>query len=58
MPIVLTSILIAFVFAVPIESGEKMGYALTVLLSYVVFLTWVTDSLPPISNDVSILRTS
>ena len=56
MPIVLTSLLMCYVFALPIESGEKMSYALTVLLSYVVFLTWVTDSLPPISNDVSVLR--
>nr|KAG5712047.1 hypothetical protein BaRGS_020773 [Batillaria attramentaria] len=56
MPIVLTSILMNAVFALPIESGEKMGFSLTVLLSYVVFLTWVTDNLPPVSSDVSVLR--
>ena len=56
MPIVLTSLLMCFVFALPIDSGEKMSYALTVLLSYVVFLTWVTDNLPSVSNDVSVLR--
>ena len=56
MPIVLTSCLMGAVFALPIESGEKMGFSLTVLLSYVVFLTWVTDNLPPISSGVSILR--
>ena len=44
------------VFALPIESGEKMGFSLTVLLSYVVFLTWVTDNLPPVSTDISVLR--
>ena len=56
MPIVLTSILMGAVFALPIESGEKMGFSLTVLLSYVVFLTWVTDNLPPVSTDISVLR--
>ncbi|KAK7094646.1 hypothetical protein V1264_006172 [Littorina saxatilis] len=33
VPIVLTSLLMCFVFMVPLESGEKIGYALTVLLS-------------------------
>ena len=56
MPIVLNSILMNAVFALPIDSGEKMGYCLTVLLSYVVFLTWVTENLPPVSTDTSILR--
>nr|KAG5705798.1 hypothetical protein BaRGS_027457 [Batillaria attramentaria] len=56
MPIVLNSILMVAVFALPIESGEKMGFSLTVLLSYVVFLTWVTDNLPPTSTDVSVVR--
>ena len=56
MPIVLNSILMNAVFALPIESGEKMSYCLTVLLSYVVFLTWITENLPPVSTDTSILR--
>ena len=56
MPIILNSVLMNAVFLLPIESGEKMGYSLTVLLSYVVFLTWVTDNLPPVSTDTSILR--
>ncbi|KAK7495779.1 hypothetical protein BaRGS_00012999 [Batillaria attramentaria] len=56
MPIVLNSILMVAVFALPIESGEKMGFSLTVLLSYVVFLTWVTDNLPPTSTDVSVVQ--
>ena len=56
MPIVLNSILMNAVFALPIESGEKMGYCLTVLLSYVFFLVWVTDSLPPNSSEASVLR--
>ncbi|KAL8617711.1 hypothetical protein ACOMHN_039659 [Nucella lapillus] len=56
MPIVLNSLLMNAVFLLPIESGEKMGYSLTVLLSYTVFLTWVTENLPPVSTDTSILQ--
>ncbi|XP_076454800.1 neuronal acetylcholine receptor subunit non-alpha-2-like [Babylonia areolata] len=56
MPIVLTSILMCTVFALPVDTGEKMGYCLTVLLSYVVFLTWITDNLPAVSVDVSIVQ--
>ncbi|XP_076454827.1 5-hydroxytryptamine receptor 3A-like [Babylonia areolata] len=56
LPIVLTSILTCSGFIVPVDSGEKIGYALTVLLSYVVFLTSVTDNLPSVSSDTSILQ--
>ncbi|XP_076436921.1 neuronal acetylcholine receptor subunit alpha-6-like [Babylonia areolata] len=56
MPIVLNSILMTLAFLVPVESGEKTGYCLTVLLSYVVFLTWITDNLPPVSTDTSVLQ--
>ncbi|XP_076437028.1 neuronal acetylcholine receptor subunit beta-3-like [Babylonia areolata] len=56
MPIMLNSILMNVAFLVPLESGEKTGYCLTVLLSYIVFLTWVTENLPPVSRDTSILQ--
>ena len=54
----LTSIMMCAVFALPIVTGEKMGYCLTVLLSYVVYLTWITDNLPAISIDISVIRES
>ncbi|XP_067662175.1 neuronal acetylcholine receptor subunit beta-3-like [Haliotis asinina] len=56
LPLVLNSILMMVVFALPIESGEKMGYCLTVLLSYIVLLTMVSANLPPISSQTSIIQ--
>ncbi len=56
IPLVLNSLLMAMVFVVPIDSGEKMGYSLTVLLSYVVLLTMVSDELPSISSQPSVIR--
>jgi hypothetical protein len=46
LPVLVTSVLIPLVFLLPHDSGEKIGYCLTVLLAYVVILTIVTDSLP------------
>ncbi|XP_048238333.1 neuronal acetylcholine receptor subunit alpha-7-like [Haliotis rufescens] len=43
LPVVVLSILSALVFVLPPDSGEKMGYSLTVLLSFAVFLTLIAD---------------
>ncbi|XP_041368040.1 5-hydroxytryptamine receptor 3A-like [Gigantopelta aegis] len=56
LPIMLNSVLMISVFLVPLDSGEKLGFSLTVLLSYVVLLTIVTDNLPPISTKTSVLQ--
>ncbi|XP_071096250.1 neuronal acetylcholine receptor subunit alpha-10-like isoform X2 [Haliotis cracherodii] len=56
LPLILNSILMMVVFALPIESGEKMGYCLTVLLSYIVLLTLIAANLPPISSQTSIIQ--
>ncbi|XP_046376323.2 neuronal acetylcholine receptor subunit alpha-10-like [Haliotis rufescens] len=56
LPLILNSILMMVVFALPIESGEKMGYCLTVLLSYIVLLTMIATNLPPISSQTSIIQ--
>jgi hypothetical protein len=45
IPVSLMAILIAFVFKLPVESGEKVGFSITVLLSYAVYLTLITGSL-------------
>ena len=39
-----------FVFIIPANSGERIGYSLSVLLSNVVFLTLVSDNLPSTSK--------
>ena len=55
LPMVLSSVLVMLVFTVPVESGEKLSYILTVLLTIAVFLTIIGDTLPAISLTTSIL---
>ncbi|ESP01932.1 hypothetical protein LOTGIDRAFT_172305 [Lottia gigantea] len=49
LPVIVNSVLTALVFALPAESGEKMGYSLTVLLSFAVLLTLIADKIPSTS---------
>ncbi|KAL4217453.1 Glycine receptor subunit alpha-3 [Mactra antiquata] len=55
MPIILTSLLVALTFIVPVDCGEKLSYILTVFLAIAVLLTLVADSLPPTSITTSVL---
>ena len=54
-PVALMAILITFVFKLPVESGEKIGFSLTVLLSYAVYLTLISDNIPSTSVTVCLL---
>ncbi|XP_041362023.1 neuronal acetylcholine receptor subunit beta-2-like [Gigantopelta aegis] len=56
LPIILNSILMISAFLLPIDSGERLTFSLTVLLAYVVLLTIVTNNLPPISTRTSVLH--
>lgn len=56
IPAVLNLILMLGVFTLHIESGEKMGYSLTVFLSYIVLMTLVGDMLPKVSTQISLLQ--
>ena len=55
LPIILSSFLVTLVFVVPVESGEKLSYILTVLLTIAVFLTMIGETLPAISITTSVL---
>lgn len=55
LPVILTSYLNIFVFLLPVDSGEKVGFILTVLLALAVLLTLVSDSIPSTSINTSIL---
>ncbi|XP_052721924.1 neuronal acetylcholine receptor subunit alpha-3-like [Crassostrea angulata] len=55
LPVFLLSYLNTLVFILPVESGEKIGFILTVLLSLAVLLTIITDKIPSTSIEVSIL---
>ena len=55
LPTFVLSMLSVVVFLLPADSGEKMGYSLTVLLSITVFLTIVSGSMPTTSQNTSIM---
>ena len=55
LPISLLSLLNLLVFLLPASTGEKMTLAVTVLLSYTVFMSVVNEIMPKTSSSVSIL---
>ncbi|XP_041350962.1 neuronal acetylcholine receptor subunit alpha-7-like [Gigantopelta aegis] len=55
LPVIILATLSSFVFLLPLESGEKMGYSLTVLLAIAVFLTLIADQIPTTSKSISLL---
>lgn len=56
LPLAFITFLTSFVFLLPQDSGERLGFSLTVLLSVVVYLTIIQDILPEASEPhVSIL---
>ncbi|CAC5403756.1 unnamed protein product [Mytilus coruscus] len=55
MPILLLSILDIFTFKIPVDTGERIGYVITVWLAYAVFLTIISDSLPQSSESIPIV---
>ena len=55
LPVIFLAFLGAFVFLLPVECGEKNGFALTILLSLSVVMTIVSDSIPPTSTSICVL---
>lgn len=55
IPIVCMTFLNSVIFLIPIASGERISYGITVLLAIAVFLTLVGDNLPKSSSPMSIL---
>jgi hypothetical protein len=49
------AVLIAMVFKLPVDSGEKIGFSLTVLLAYAVYLTMISENIPSTSVAVCYL---
>lgn len=54
MPIVFLAAINVLVFVLPAESGERIGFSVTVLLALAVFLTLVGDNLPKTSEPMPI----
>ncbi|KAL3854708.1 hypothetical protein ACJMK2_013966, partial [Sinanodonta woodiana] len=55
LPIVLASFLSCVAFLLPLQSGEKVTYILTLILALAVLLTLIADSLPHTSITASVL---
>jgi len=54
-PTAVLALLNPLVFILPIECGERLSFGMTILLSYMVFLTLVSDEIPATSNPMSFL---
>jgi len=54
-PTVLFALLNPLVFLLPVESGERVSLAMTILLSYTIFLALVSSSIPASSNPMCAL---
>lgn len=50
LPIASVSFLMGFVFLLPVESGERVGFSTTSLLSVIVYLTIIQEMLPESSE--------
>ena len=55
IPITLLVVLSPFVFLMPINSGERVSYSITVLLAFSVYMTVVSENMPKTSLPVSTL---
>lgn len=51
-PVVLLAILNVFTYMLPVDCGEKMSYSITVFLSFAVFLSIVSSTLPKTSGSI------
>ncbi|VDI04972.1 Hypothetical predicted protein [Mytilus galloprovincialis] len=54
-PTILFGLLNPLVFLLPVESGERIGLGMTILLSYAIFLTLVSAAIPASSNPMCYL---
>ena len=55
LPMVFMVVLNLLVFILPVDSGERVSYSITVLLAIAVFLTLVGDNLPKTSKPTAML---
>ncbi|XP_033102338.1 acetylcholine receptor subunit alpha-type acr-16-like [Anneissia japonica] len=57
LPCCLLCVLTMFVFLLPPESGEKMSFGVTTLLSILLFQQMIAEALPPSSDGTPIIQT-
>jgi len=56
VPVIVLPFMTVFTFLVPVGSGERLGYCVAMLLSFIVLLQIVADSVPKVSSPVSFLQ--
>ena len=54
LPVTFLLILNMFTFAIPPQSGEKISYSITNVLSLLVFITILMDKIPPVATEVPV----
>ena len=50
LPVIILSVLNILCFMLPIESGEKIGFSVAVFLTFAVFLSIISSSVPKVSS--------
>lgn len=55
LPVLVLALINIYVFAIPSESGERLSYAITALLSFGVFMSFILDSMPSATETISIV---
>ncbi|KAL4221723.1 hypothetical protein ACF0H5_019978 [Mactra antiquata] len=55
LPIIVLALLAPLVFLMPKNSGERVGYAITMLLALSVYMTIISDNLPKNSNPMPLI---
>jgi nicotinic acetylcholine receptor len=58
IPVIILSAMTLLVFCMPPEADEKMGYVVTVFLSYTVFTSQISNSVPVSSEAAPLLGRS
>ncbi|KAL4234598.1 hypothetical protein ACF0H5_006239 [Mactra antiquata] len=56
LPLMLLSAMNILSFKLPANSGERIGYCVSLLLTFVVFLNMISDAMPKVSLQVSYLQ--
>ena len=56
IPVVILAAVNPLVFILPDESGERIGFSITIFLSLIVFVSSTSDKLPDVSDPISFLN--
>lgn len=54
LPVVFLSLLNSLTFALPVEAGEKSGYAITIFLSFLIYVIVTFQKMPESSDSISL----